>query len=782
MSNGHGTQVKKRNGSVEQLNLEKIHKVVEEACEGLGGGVSSSQVEMNSGIQLYDGITTDEIQEILIRSASDLISLETPNYQFVAARLLLYGLKKQVFADVWANGHPPVLEHVKRCVERGVYDAGIIDKYNASEWETIESFVDHERDYLFTYAGIRQVADKYLVQDRSSGEVYETPQFMYIMIATTLFQDYPKDTRLDYVRRYYEATSRHKINIPTPIMAGVRTPLRQFASCVLVDCDDTLDSIFTSDMAIGRYVAQRAGIGINAGRIRGINSKIRGGEVQHTGVVPFLKKFEATVRCCTQNGIRGGSATVHFPIWHQEIEDIIVLKNNKGTEDNRVRKLDYSIQISKLFYERFIQDAEISLFSPHDVPGLYDAFGTDKFDSLYTTYEQDSSIPRKTIGAQELILDLLKERAETGRIYIMNIDHCNEHSSFKDKVNMSNLCQEITLPTDPIQHIDGEGEIALCILSAINVGKLRNLDELEELCDLAVRALDELIDYQGYPVDAARLSTLSRRSIGVGFIGLAHYLAKQGVKYEDPKAWQLTHDLAEAFQYYLLKSSNKLAQEKGACGYFDSTKYSDGILPIDTYKKDVDELVPNKLNYDWEELREDILEYGLRHSTLSAQMPSESSSVVSNATNGIEPPRDLISTKKSKKGPLKQIVPQYATLKNNYTLLWDMPGNTGYINIVAVMQKFFDQAISGNWSYNPLQYENSEVPTSVMAQDLLTTFKYGWKTSYYQNTYDTKSDIDEPAHPIGWKDDLPENNNKAISNLLDDIFANEEEACDSCAI
>ena len=583
MSNGHGTQVKKRNGSVEQLNLEKIHKVVEEACEGLGGGVSSSQVEMNSGIQLYDGITTDEIQEILIRSASDLISLETPNYQFVAARLLLYGLKKQVFSDVWANGHPHVLEHVKRCAERGVYDNGIISKYNDSEWEQIESYIDHERDYLFTYAGIRQVADKYLVQDRSSGEVYETPQFMYIMIATTLFQDYPKDTRLDYVRRYYEATSRHKINIPTPIMAGVRTPLRQFASCVLVDCDDTLDSIFTSDMAIGRYVAQRAGIGINAGRIRGINSKIRGGEVQHTGVVPFLKKFEATVRCCTQNGIRGGSATVHFPIWHQEIEDIIVLKNNKGTEDNRVRKLDYSIQLSKIFYERFIEDSNITLFSPHDVPGLYDAFGTDEFDDLYTRYESDETIPKKTVRAQALILDILKERAETGRLYLMNIDHCNTHSSFKDKVNMSNLCQEITLPTDPLQHIDGEGEIALCILSAINVGRINKLDELENLCDLSVRGLEELIDYQNYPVEAARISTLARRSLGVGFIGLAHYLAKNGYNYEDPAAWKAVHDLSEAFQYYLLKSSNAIAQEKGACEYFNRTKYADGILPIDSY-------------------------------------------------------------------------------------------------------------------------------------------------------------------------------------------------------
>ena len=771
MSNGHGTQVKKRNGSVEQLNLEKIHKVVEEACEGLGGGVSSSQVEMNSGIQLYDGITTDEIQEILIRSASDLISLETPNYQFVAARLLLYGLKKQVFSDVWANGHPHVLEHVKRCAERGVYDNGIISKYNDSEWEQIESYIDHERDYLFTYAGIRQVADKYLVQDRSSGEVYETPQFMYIMIATTLFQDYPKDTRLDYVRRYYEATSRHKINIPTPIMAGVRTPLRQFASCVLVDCDDTLDSIFTSDMAIGRYVAQRAGIGINAGRIRGINAKIRGGEVQHTGVVPFLKKFEATVRCCTQNGIRGGSATVHFPIWHQEIEDIIVLKNNKGTEDNRVRKLDYSIQLSKIFYERFIEDSNITLFSPHDVPGLYDAFGTDEFDDLYTRYESDETIPKKTVRAQALILDILKERAETGRLYLMNIDHCNTHSSFKDKVNMSNLCQEITLPTDPLQHIDGEGEIALCILSAINVGRINKLDELENLCDLSVRGLEELIDYQNYPVEAARISTLARRSLGVGFIGLAHYLAKNGYKYDDPAAWKAVHDLSEAFQYYLLKSSNAIAQEKGACEYFNRTKYADGILPIDSYKRDIDEFCGEGLNYDWDGLRHDIATYGLRHSTLSAQMPSESSSVVSNATNGIEPPRAFLSTKKSKKGPLKQIVPQYYAYKNNYTLLWEMKGNDGYIKVVAAMQKFFDQAISGNWSYNPENYDNNEVPVSLMAQDFLTTYKYGWKTSYYQNTYDVKTDLSDE-----------EEKKQGLENLLNDIFAEQEEDCDSCKI
>jgi ribonucleoside-diphosphate reductase alpha chain len=765
MSNG--TKVVKRNGKTEPLDLNKLHVMVEEACKDLAG-VSASQVEMQSGIQFYDGITTAEIQEILIRSASDLIDLDHPNYQFVAARLLLFAVRKQLFGRIYDC--PTVKQHVERCVGRGVYDTEILSMYSNEEFDKLQSFIDHGRDYLFTYAGLRQVVDKYLVQDRSTGALYETPQFMYLLIAATIFSKYPKETRLDYVRKYYDAISKHKINIPTPIMAGVRTPLRQYASCVLVDVDDTLDSIFTSDMAIGRYVAQRAGIGINAGRIRGINAKIRGGEVQHTGVVPFLKKFEATVRCCTQNGIRGGSATVHFPIWHQEIEDILVLKNNKGTEDNRVRKLDYSIQISKLFYERFIRNEEISLFSPHSVPGLYDAFGTDGFDELYVHYERDGSIPRKTIAAQELFLSLLKERAETGRIYIMNIDHCNSHSSFLDKVEMSNLCQEITLPTKPLQHIDDtDGEIALCILSAVNVGKLKSLDELEPLCDLSVRSLDELIDFQGYPVKAAEIATRARRSLGVGFIGLAHYLAKHGEHYDDPGAWKLVHDLTEAFQYYLIQATVDLAKEKGPCEYSSRTKYGNGILPIDTYKKDVDEIVQNELRYDWEHLREQVLKYGVRNSTLSAQMPSESSSVVSNATNGIEPPRGYLSIKKSKKGPLKQIVPQYQSLKNNYTLLWDMPSNRGYIHIVAVMQKFFDQAISGNWSYNPENYPDNEVPTSVMAQDLLTCYRYGWKTAYYQNTYDHKTD-----EVVEEKQDL--------QSLLMELSNAEEDDCESCKI
>ena len=762
--------VKKRNDrGTEPLNIEKIHEMVEYACEDITG-VSSSQVEMKSGLQFYDGISTEEIQQILVKSAADLIDLNNPNYTYVASRLLLYSLRKQVIGKLW--DHPHFFDHVKKVVDLGLYDGEIFTNYQRKDFDRMENWISHNRDYDFTYAGLRQVIDKYLVQDRSTNVVYETPQFMYMMIAATLFAKYPKERRMSYVKKYYDAISQFKINIPTPVMAGVRTPLKQYASCVLVDIDDTLPSIFSSDMAVGRYVAQRAGIGINAGRIRGINSRIRGGEVQHTGVIPFLKKFEATVKCCTQNGVRGGSATVHFPIWHQEIEDIIVLKNNKGSEDNRVRKLDYSIQLSKLFYERFINNEDITLFSPHEVPELYDAWGSDEFDDLYEKAERKLSVKKTKINAQELFFDILKERAETGRIYIMNIDHCNTHSSFKDRVTMSNLCQEITLPTTPIQHIDGEGEIALCILSAINVGKINKRDELEPLCDLAVRALDEIIDHQKYPIDAAEKSTKARRSLGIGYIGLAHYLAKKGYKYDQKLAWRQVDKLTEAFQFYLLSASNTLAKEKGPCSAFKSTKYSDGILPIDTYKKDVDELVNKReLTYDWEWLRKEIKEHGLRHSTLSAQMPSESSSVVSNATNGIEPPRDYLSVKKSKKGPLKQIVPEYNKLKNFYTLLWDMKGNEGYINIVAVMQKYFDQAISGNWSYNPENYTDGQVPVSVMAQDLLTTYKLGWKTSYYQNTYDSKKDEDEPTHPIGFHDNVPEETKKE-----------EDENCDSCTI
>ena len=632
MSNG--TKVKKRDGRIESLNLDKMHLMVEEACRGLAG-VSASQVEMKSGIQFYDGITTQEIQDILIRSASDLIDLDHPNYQFVAARLLLFALRKSLYGKM--RELPDLESHIMSCTANEVYDKDIFLKYSKEEIGKANGFIDHDRDFLFTYAGLRQVADKYLVQDRSSGGVYETPQFMYIMIALTIFAEYPKEKRLSYVRRYYDAISKHKINIPTPIMAGVRTPLRQFAMAVflLMLMTPSIASLVLIWLSVNMLHKGRESVSTQA---ESVASTVKSEAEKFNTQVLYhsLKSLNRLSGVVHKMEYEVKPATVHFPIWHQEIEDIIVLKNNKGTEDNRVRKLDYSIQISKLFYERFIVDGEISLFSPHDVPGLYDAFGTDRFDDLYVGFERDESVPRKTVRAQGLILDLLKERAETGRVYIMNIDHCNNHSSFKDKVNMSNLCQEITLPTDPINHIDDEmGEIALCILSAVNVGKVKSDEELEDLCDLSVRGLEELIDYQEYPVAAAERATKARRSLGVGFIGLAHYLAKLGYNYDSQEAWDAVHGLAESFQYYLLKSSNQIAKEKGWCADFGRTKYADGILPIDTYKKDVDEITSIKYEHDWEGLRASISEHGLRHSTLSAQMPSESSSVVSNATNGI---------------------------------------------------------------------------------------------------------------------------------------------------
>jgi len=750
--------VKKRNGNIEPLMLDKLHLMVEEACKGLSG-VSASQVEMNSGIQFYDGITTEDIQEILIKSASDLISLDAPNYQYVAARLLLFSIRKKIYGgriDI-----PHLSEHIRRCVDLGVYDAEILSYYTEDELDRINSFIDHDRDFLFTYAGFRQVVDKYLVQDRSDKTLYETPQFMYIMIALTGFANYPKEKRMFYVKRYYDAISKHKINIPTPVMAGVRTNLRQFSSCTLLDCGDSLESIIATDSAMMRYVANRAGIGLNVGRIRGIKSKIRNGEIVHTGLVPIIRKFQSSLESCHQGGLRKGSATVHCPIWHQEIEDIIVLKNNKGNEETRARNLDYSIVISKLFYERFISNGKITLFSPHNVPELYESFGTPYFDELYVRYENDKSIPKKEVSAQELIIALLNERSETGRIYILNIDHANEHSSFKDKIEMSNLCQEVLLPTKPLEHIDDEdGEIALCILSALNVGQIKSDKELEECCDLSVRFLEELIDYQSYPVKAAEISTKNRRSLGIGIIGLAHYLAKLGFSYEDQKAWDSCHMLGESIQYYLLKASMNVSKEKGPCEYFNRLKYSDGILPIDTYKKDVDDISSVPYQHNWEELRQDIIKYGLRHSTLTAAMPSESSSLVSNATNGIEPPREYMSIKRR----LKQIVPQYSSLKNNYTLLWDMKSNKGYLNVVAVLQKFFDQAISVNWNYNPENYPDNMVPMSEIVSDFLYAYKTGAKTAYYLNTYD------------GTKD------NKGVESLISEILEGDEGNCDGCTI
>ena len=905
-------KVKKRNGTVEPLQLSKLHEMVSCACEGLSG-VSVSQVEMASGIQFYDGISTNEIQEILIKAASDLISLDNPNYQYVAARLLLFSIRKKIYGG--RIDLPHLSEHIKKCVDLGVYDASIYENYSEEELDLANSFIDHDRDLLFTYAAMREAVDKYLVQHRVTKELYETPQFMYMMIALTGFSRYPKETRMSYVKRFYDISSRLKINLPTPVLAGVRTKRKQYSSCTLLDCGDSLDSIIATKASLLRYVANRAGIGLNVGRIRGLGKEIRGGEAVHTGLVPFIKSFEAEMNSCSQGAIRKGSATLFFPIWHHEIRELIVLKNEKGNDENRARSLDYAVTTSKIFYERFIKNQNITLFSPYDVPGLYEAFGTPEFDELYVKYENDPSIPKDTISAQELTLDILGERSDTGRLYLMNIDHVNSHSPYKKIVRMSNLCVagdtkikinyfdkernlekyhpieiknlwdylnyskfsdikvqsynietnqkewkpiiayaetspkakvmritdeetgksivvtpdhkvytlnrgyvmakeimsidilcidnkiltpnhklkiehleeeipvyditvegnhnffandilvhnclEIALLTEPLEHPDDiSGAIALCILSAINVGLLKTDKEMEEYCELIMRFLDELIDIQTYPVKAAEIPTKKNRTLGIGITGLAQFLARNGVKYEDPQSANLVHKLSESLQYYLLKTSVQLAKEKGACEGFKETKYASGILPIDTYKKEVDNVCSEPLQHDWEKLRQEIVTYGLRHTTCTAQMPCESSAKLLNTTNGIEPPRGYLSVKRK----VRNIVPQYAKLKNNYTLLWDMKSNEGYFNIVAVMQKFFDQAISANWSYNPQNYPDNKVPMSVIVKDFLSAYSLGHKTAYYHNTYDGKED------------------DMQVEDLVDDILDMEDENCESCIL
>ncbi len=741
--------VQKRDGRLEKIDLDKIHRVIEWAAEGLDN-VSVSQVEISSHIQFYDKITTKSIHETIIKSAADLISAATPDYQYLAARLAIFHLRKIAFGQF----EPPHLfDHVTKLTQEGRYDAHILQDFSKEEFDILNDYIDHNRDLSFAYAAVKQMEGKYLVQDRVSKQVFESPQFLYMLVGMCLFASYDKQydkaSRLDYIKRFYDTTSTFKISLPTPIMSGVRTPSRQFSSCVLIECDDSLDSINATTSAIVRYVSQRAGIGVNAGRIRALGSPIRGGEAQHTGCIPFYKLFQTAVKCCSQGGVRGGAATLFYPIWHLEVENLLVLKNNRGVEDNRVRHMDYGVQINKTIYQRLIKNQNVTLFSPSDVPGLYDAFFADQaeFERLYEQYEQDESIRKRSVPAQELFSLMMQERASTGRIYVQNVDHCNTHSPFDPSVapiRQSNLCMEIALPTQPLDNINDEsGEIALCTLSGINLGEINQLEDIKEPAELIVRALDALLDYQDYPVIAAKNGSMKRRTLGIGVINYAYYLAKNGTKYSDPTALGLTHRTFEALQYYLLVASNKLAKEQGACPAFGDTTYSQGILPIDTYKADIDAICNEPLQLDWEALRHDIKTHGLRNSTLTALMPSETSSQIANATNGIEPPRGLVSVKASKDGILKQVVPEIDKLKDQYELLWQMPNNKGYLSLVAIMQKFIDQSISTNTNYDPTKFEDSRVPMKVMIQDLLMAYKLGVKTLYYHNTRDGANDAQD---------------------------------------
>ena len=736
-------QVKKRDGRLEDLNIDKLHKVVMYAVENITG-VSASQVEINSQIQFFDSIKTEDIQETLIKSAADLISEETPNYQYVAGRLINYHLRKQVYEAF----EPPCLcDIIQKNIDAGFYDAEFTELYTKEEIDELNEHINHDRDEVLTYAAMEQFRGKYLVQNRATGEIFETPQVAYMMIAATLFSKYPAETRMSYVKSYYDAISTFKLSLPTPIMAGVRTPQRQFSSCVLIETDDSLDSINATTSAVVKYVSQKAGIGIGAGSIRAVGSKIRSGDATHTGVIPFYKLFQSAVKSCSQGGVRGGAATLYYPIWHLEIEDMLVLKNNKGTEDNRVRHMDYGVQLNKLMYERLISGGNITLFSPNDVPGLYESFFNDqeKFQELYEKAERMTSIRKKTIPAIELFSAFVTERKDTGRIYLMNVDHANTHGAFIEAeapIKQSNLCCEIDLPTKPLNSIDDpEGEISLCTLSAINWGVIKDLDEMQKVCNLAVRALDELLDYQSYPVLAAELSTMKRRPLGVGIINFAYWLAKNDSTYQDPNL-SLIDEWAEAWSYGLIKASADLAVEKGAIPGNMETKYGHGITPNQTYKEDVNELVKHKERQDWKGLRKQLADTGIRNSTLMAIMPAETSAQISNSTNGIEPPRSYVSIKQSKHGVLKQVVPGYPRLKNKYDLLWDQKTPKGYLEIMAVLQKYIDQGISVNTSYNPEHFEDEKVPMSVLLGDIINFYKFGGKQLYYNNTFDGQGEID----------------------------------------
>ena len=761
-------KVTKRNGQKEDLDINKLHKVVMYSVEHLTG-VSASQVEINSQIQFYEGIASTDIQETLIKSAADLITEESPNYQYVAGRLINYHLRKMVYDSF----EPPCLcDIVQKNIDAGFYDKEFVELYTKDEINTLQSYIKHERDEDLTYAAMEQFRGKYLVQNRATGRVFETPQVAYMMIAATLFARYPEKKRMAYVKAYYDAISTFRISLPTPVMAGVRTPQRQFSSCVLIETDDSLDSINATSSSIVKYVSQKAGIGIGAGNIRAIGSPIRSGDATHTGVIPFYKMFQSAVKSCSQGGVRGGAATLYYPIWHLEVEDLLVLKNNKGTEDNRVRHMDYGVQFNKLMYERLITGGNITLFSPKDVPGLYDAFfaDQDKFKEIYEQAERKTSIRKKSIPAIELFSAFVQERKDTGRIYLMNVDHANTHGAFVEEVapiRMSNLCCEINLPTKPLTHAhDDEGEISLCTLSAVNWGVIKDFEEMNKVCKLAVRGLDELLDYQQYPVLAAELSTMKRRPLGIGIINFAYWMVKHDMTYQEPNL-ELIDEWAEAWSYSLIKASNKLAMEKGKCPGTDETKYGLGITPNQTYKKELDELVKHKERQNWKELRKNLKEHGIRNSTLMALMPAETSAQISNSTNGIEPPRGYISIKQSKHGVLKQVVPGFPYYKNKYDLLWDQKSPQGYLKIMAVLQKYIDQGISVNTSYNPEHYEDEKVPMSVLIQDLLMFYKYGGKQLYYNNTFDGQGEID--VHKEDKLEDLP----------LGEI---DDEDCESCKI
>jgi ribonucleoside-diphosphate reductase alpha chain len=772
----------KRDGTSVPLDISKIQRQVSYGCRGIDN-VSPSMIEIKAQIELHDGMSTKTIDELLLKAMVNLIDeTENPdinnvNYQYVAGRQKVSMLRKEVYGQY----EPPKLyDIVKTNVQADMYTRELLEWYTEDEWNIIDLFLDHSKDENYTYAAIAQLAEKYLVQNRATGQIYETPQVRYAIAAATAFHNEPKETRLKYVKDYYECASDGHFTLATPVLAGLGTKTKQFSSCVLISADDTLDSIFAAGEMMAKYASKRAGIGLEIGRLRPLGAPIRNGEIKHTGMIPFLKKWFGDLRSCSQGGVRNASCTVTFPIWHYQFEDLIVLKNNQGTEETRVRQMDYSVVVNKMFWNRYKNQENITLFDPHEVPDLYEAFyrDTEEFETLYKHYEHKRGIKKKVLPAVEIFKNgILKERTDTGRIYLVFIDNVINQGPFNtktDPIYQSNLCQEILLPTKPFQRIEDEaGRIALCTLGSQNWGAFSKPQEMRKSARVLVRSLSNLLSYQDFLSVQSKLANLDFEPLGVGVTNLAYWHAKRGFKYGEPVALAEVKRWMEHQAYYLIEASVELAKERGACKKSADTFYGQGIFPWERRAEGVNELTdfsPSP-NLDWEHLRQNLLKYGIRNATLMAVAPVESSSVVLNSTNGIEMPMELISVKESKAGSFVQVVPEYKRLKNRYQLMWDQKDCIDYLKTSAVLAAYIDQSLSTNTFYNPAFFDKGKVPGTLVAKNLMLAYKWGIKTIYYSL-----------INKVGSKVALQEDNvipfiKQEIVEIMDDM-----DDCEACKL
>jgi ribonucleoside-diphosphate reductase alpha chain len=734
-------QVQKRNGNREPLDIQKWQAQITKVCSNVAD-VSQSMIEIKSQPHFYDRITTREIDEITLRAIVDLIDVESNpdvghvNYQYVAGKQRLSMLRK----DVYGSYTPPSLYNiVVKNVTTGLYTPELLEWYTPEDWDRMEDTIDHTKDELYSYAAIEQLVEKYLVKNRATKEIYETPQIRYMIAAATVFhKEEPNSARMRYIKDYYNAASDGLFTLATPVLAGLGTPTKQFSSCVLIRSDDDLDSIFASGEMMAKYASKRAGIGLEIGRLRSLGSPIRGGEIMHTGMIPFLKKWFGDLRSCSQGGIRNASATVFYPIWHYQFDDLIVLKNNQGTEETRVRFMDYGVVLSAFFWRRFKNKENITFFDPNEVPDLYEAFykNTAQFEELYVKYEKRKDLRKKTMSAEEVFKGgILKERTDTGRIYLVYIDNVQDQGPFDPEyhtIYQSNLCCEILLPTKSFKRLDDdEGRIALCTLGSLNWGAFRNPEDMRRAARILHRSLNNILDYQDFLSIQSKLSNDEIRPLGIGITNLAYWHAKRNLKYGEKDALHDVKTWMEHLAYYLTEASVELAKERGACLGSEHTRYGQGVFPWELRAAGVNELTDFAPELDWETLRDNMKQYGVRNATQMAVAPVESSSVVINSTNGIEMPMSLISTKESKAGSLTQVVPEYTKLKNKYQLMWDQTDCADYLKTAAVIAAYVDQSISTNTFYNPAHWEDRKVPTTLIAKNLMQAHHWGLKTFYY---------------------------------------------------